>query len=113
MYVCGLLLIKLNVDASTLLLIFGQKSFRVIQLWRKEEVNLECVCLSSELADWILDASCLEWQDSGNHKLAFITAHNVLVIHVVLGGVVTSVQYQSEISCILYPSHYYLMQSSK
>ncbi len=90
-------------NAAALLLVFGQKSFRVVEILKGGGAGLQYICDVSELADWILDASWLAWKDSDNHQLVFITAHNVLVCRTAVEGMLTTVHYHSEISCILYP----------
>ena len=100
---------------KVLLLVFGQKSFRVVALVKGSEASLQCICDASELADWILDASWLKWKDRDNYQVVFITAHNVLVCHTVDKGQPATIHYHSEISCILYPcsSRVYVKRSCR
>jgi hypothetical protein len=58
-----------------------------------------------QLSDWLLDMAWLSWSDPGNYGMIAVTAHNVLIKHWMVKGELVSVNYQNEISCILYPEN--------
>lgn len=64
----------------------------------------------TELADWIIDAVWLVYKDPSCYRVAFVTAHNAVLMYSVTGGSLSTATYQSEVNCILYPRvyHYYL-----
>ena len=59
-------------------------------------------CGVVELSDWILDVTWLEWRGCEDYQLAILTAHNLLIHHVVENGRSVSTCYRNEVSCILY-----------
>ena len=58
----------------------------------------------TELADWIIDAVWLEYKDPSCYKVAFVTAHNAVLVYSVTGDSIFTATYQSEVNCILYPT---------
>ena len=91
-----------------MLLVFGQKAFGVSQLMSVESstgqsYSIQSLCEITEASDWILDALWLMYRDPSCLKIAFITAHNAVLLYSVMDGSVSTVTYHSEVSCILYP----------
>lgn len=84
---------------------FGQKTFRVLELEKGEPIKFLHVSEVVQLADWLLDVTWLDWKDPDNYEVVAITAHNVLVKHKLVDGNLVSTQYQNEVRCILYPEH--------
>ena len=91
-----------------MLLVFGQKAFGISQLMSVESsivqsYSVQSLCEITEASDLILDALWLMYRDPSCLKIAFITAHNAVILYSVMDGSVSAVTYHSEVSCILYP----------
>ena len=87
----------------TLLLVFGQKAFRLLELVKDDTMRLVRACEVVHLTDWLLDVVWLNWKGPTNYLVVALTAHNVLVKYERVEGKVVTTQYQNEVSCILYP----------
>lgn len=90
-------------SSSTILLVFGQKAFKVLELVKDETMRLEHAHEAVDLADWLLDVTWLCWKNPMNYEVVAITAHNILIEYKLVEGKVAAAQYRSEVSCILYP----------
>ncbi len=104
-----------------LVLVFGQKGIRLIQLHSSPQFRLViCAVYSSthslvsprltpvsaviEASDWLLDVCWLSFADPYNYSLSYMTAHNVVTVYRVAAGIVNIVNYHCETNCILYPT---------
>lgn len=97
------------------LLVFGQKAFGISQIMSVENRTVQpylvqSLCEITETSDWILDAVWLMYRDPSCLKIAFITAHNTVLLYSVMDGSVSTVTYHSEVSCILYPTMHFATQ---
>ena len=66
--------------------------------------RLSCITKLTELSDWILDALWLEFKDPSCYRVAFVTAHNALLVCSMDGSSLSTATYQNEVNCILYPT---------
>ena len=97
---------------SGVLLVFGQKAFCVSQLASEESCTSQlqtphrlcCVTKVIEVSDWILDAVWLTYKDPSSFRIAFVTAHNAVLVYSVTDGSVSTITYHNEVNCILYPT---------
>ena len=96
-------------SSSVVLLVFGQKALRVLNLERDEtSMRFLDVTEVALLADWLLDVAWLSWEDTDNYGVLAITAHNVLIKHCMVKGELVSTRYPNEVICILYPGGFVL-----
>lgn len=98
-----------------MLLVFGQKSFAISQLTHGDECaalspvaqtqyTLCAIAKATEVSDWILDAVWLVYRNQHCYRIAFMTAHNAVLVYSVTPDSSTVCTYHSEVNCILYPS---------
>ena len=59
-----------------------------------------------ELSDWILDAVWLVYRDPSSFSVAFMTAHNVVLVYVMTPESTSIRTYLCEVNCILYPKKF-------
>lgn len=96
------------------ILVFGQKAFCISQLTKGEDCTakqilhkLHYLTTVTELSDWILDVLWLMYKDPSHYRIAFVTAHNAVLVYSVTEGSVSVFTHDSEINCILYPNLLY------
>ena len=107
-----------------ILLVFGQKAFCISQIVHvstelhdhdnssmcplaiQTPLKLCFIAKLTELSDWILDAVWLGYKDPSCYRVAFVTAHNAVLVYSMTGDSLSTATYQNEVNCILYPTAY-------
>ena len=67
------------------------------------QYRLSTVVRPVELSDWILDAEWLMYRDPSSFSVAFMTAHNAVLVYSMTPESTSIRTYLCEVNCILYP----------